>query len=124
MSDTPIVYVFRGIWGNVLDNAVVSAAPADLVVTVYGGGGLFGEGGLADAFDGCATYINDETGERYFAVWGRRNASRFRAMLRHSFPGLETRWTRPLARLVSSETRATKLGAAQRRRLAIEGRGR
>jgi hypothetical protein len=124
MSETAVVYVFRGVTGNAAEGVVLSAASADLVVTVFGGGGIFGEGGLANAFDGCATYINDETGERYFAVWGARNASHFRAALRRSYPDLETRWTRPPARPVSWETRVTKPSAAQRRRLAIEPRGR
>ncbi len=121
MSDTPIVYVFRSRSGNVLDDAVISAASADLVIRTYGGGGLFGEGGLADAFGGCATFINDGTGERYFGVWGARKASHFRAALRRSFPGLETRWTRPPARPVSWQTRAAKPSAAARRRRALHG---
>lgn len=38
------------------------------------------------AFGGNASYRNDKTGETFLAVWGARNASRFRASLRRNGP--------------------------------------
>lgn len=53
----------------------------EAVISVYGAGGLNGEGGLSDAFGGAATYKNDETGMYFFGIWGARNAARFKADL-------------------------------------------
>ena len=58
------------------------AAPVDLVVAVYGGGGHRDQEGVQSAFGGNAFYRNDETGDCFIGVWGTRNASRFRTALR------------------------------------------
>jgi hypothetical protein len=47
------VYVFREPRFAPAGDTVVCAAPLDLVVSVYGGGGLKGEGGLSAAFGGA-----------------------------------------------------------------------
>lgn len=94
------VYVFRSAGFAPAANTVVSAAPLDLVVAVYGSGGLKGEGGLAKAFGGVAFFRNDETGESYLGIWGARNASRFRRTLRESGADLDIVREPPRARLV------------------------
>jgi hypothetical protein len=60
MSEAIPVYLFRS--GRFARNGdtVVSAAPLDVVMSVYGGGGLFGEGGIKSAFGGAAFYHDDE----------------------------------------------------------------
>jgi len=83
MGEKATVYVFRDARFAKSDT-VVSAAPASLVAAVYGGGGLQGEGGVETVFGGSAFFQNDESGAAFIAVWGARNASRFRSRLRQS----------------------------------------
>jgi len=78
----------------------VTAAPIDLVVSVFGGGGMKGEQGLEAAFGGSAYYRNEATGEAYLAVWGARNGSRFRRLLRESGAILQIVSGEPPARLI------------------------
>jgi hypothetical protein len=61
---------------------VISVAPLEAVVSVYGKGGVVGEGGVSSAFGGAAVFKNETTGECFVGVWGARNASRFRRELR------------------------------------------
>jgi hypothetical protein len=46
------LYVFRGGPFSPAGNTVVTAAPLDVVVSLYGGGGMKGEAGLEAAFGG------------------------------------------------------------------------
>jgi hypothetical protein len=79
---TAAVYVFRDPRFAPAGDTVVCAAPVDLVVSVYGGGGLNGEEGLSAAFGGAAFFRNAKTGSSFLGVWGARKASRFRSALR------------------------------------------
>jgi hypothetical protein len=76
------VYLFRRAGFAPSGNTVMCVAPLDCVVTVYGGGGVVGEGGLSKAFGGAAVFKNDYFGNYFVGVWGARNASRFRRELR------------------------------------------
>ena len=76
------VYLFRSLGFAPSGDTVVSVAPLDNVVAVYGGRGLVGEGGLSSVFGGAAVFKNDVSGECFIGVWGARNASRFRSELR------------------------------------------
>src|ERR1700746_202886 len=98
------VYIFRGGHFSPRGDTMVSAAPLDVVVFVYGGGGLKGELGLAAAFGGAAFFRNDETGCCFLGVWGARKASRFRNALRRSGAQLEIIPMHPPARLVWSQS--------------------
>ena len=76
------VYLFRSAGFAPSGDTVVSVAPLDRVVAVYGAGGVVGEGGLSSAFGGAVVFTNDASGECFAGVWGARNASRFRSELR------------------------------------------
>lgn len=76
------VYLFRSAGFALSADTVVSVAPLDRVVAVYGAGGVVGEGGLSSAFGGAAVFKNDASGACFIGVWGARNASRFRSELR------------------------------------------
>lgn len=102
------VYVFRSAGFAPASDTVVSVAPLDLVVSVFGGGGLRGEGGLAAAYGGAAFFRNDETGNSYLGVWGARNAARFRRTLRVAGVDFALIREPPQARLVWTETRGTR----------------
>ena len=80
--EAKLVYLFRSEQIVSGSGTVVCAASSDLVVDAYGGGGHLDQDGLRQAFGGSAFYRNDETGEVFQAVWGARNASRFRSALR------------------------------------------
>lgn len=108
MSDRLRVYVFRSRDFVRASETVVSAAALDLVVSVYGGGGLKGEGGLADAFGGAAVFKDDATETYFLGVWGARNASRFRAALRASGAVIDIVEEAPPGRLVFYETRGRR----------------
>jgi len=97
------VYVFRDTRFRG-DNTVVSAAPQELVVSVYGDGGLVGEGNLAAVFGGCAYFRNDETGLSYLGIWGARRAAKFRTCLGKSGASIELIPEPPPARLVWFQT--------------------
>src|ERR1700722_20401294 len=60
MSDEIPIYLFRGSLRS--GNTVASAAPLEVVVSVYGGGGLFGEGGVKSAFGGAA-FFSEQGGQ-------------------------------------------------------------
>jgi hypothetical protein len=94
------VYLFRDRHFAPACDTVVSAAPLTVVVNVYGGGGLKGEGALTEAFGGSAIFRNDETGDLYFGVWGARNASRFRRTLQEAVKGIDVVNGQPPGRLV------------------------
>jgi hypothetical protein len=100
VSEPYPVYLFRDGHFAPAGDTVVSAAPLELVVAVYGDGGLVGEAGLAAAFGGCTYFRNDENGSSYLAIWGARKASRFRSVLRRSGAKMEILHRAPPARLV------------------------
>jgi hypothetical protein len=62
-------YVFRGGHGSTAANTVVTVAPLDFVVSVYGGGGLKGEAGLAAVFGGAAFFAMRKRGT-VFSAYG------------------------------------------------------
>lgn len=107
MSEPASVYVFRDPSFAPAGDTIVCAAPIDLVVSVYGGGGLKGEGGLADVFGGAVLFRNEETGSSYLGVWGSRNASRFRTALRARV-AFDLVHAAPPARLVWYQTKNTR----------------
>jgi hypothetical protein len=72
------VYQFRSDEFSKSPDIVVAVAPMEAVTSVYGSGGLIGEGGLSDAFGGAAIYKNDETGMCFFGIWGARNTAKFK----------------------------------------------
>src|SRR5580693_7518745 len=82
MSNQLRVYLWRDSRFARNQDTVVSAAPRDAVVSIYGGGGFMGSDGVNAAFGGGAVFRNDDTGACYLGVWGARNASRFRRALR------------------------------------------
>jgi hypothetical protein len=104
MSDRIPVYVFRdnGHFARA-GKTVVSAAPLDHVVAVYGGGGIKGEAGLAAVFGDAAYFRNEETGCCYLGVCARK-ASRFRNALRRSGVTLDIAHEPPPARLMWFQT--------------------
>ena len=93
------VHLFRSPAFAPSGDTVVSIAPLDRVIAVYGGGGVWGEGGLSSVFGGAVVFKNDASGERFAGVWGARNAARFRAQLRVHTP-LVIHKEAPDARLV------------------------
>ena len=80
--DSCPVYFFKSTGFAPSGDTVVNVAQRDKVISVYGGGGLFGEGGLSSAFGGAVVFKDDTTGQCFIGVWGTRNASRFRRELR------------------------------------------
>jgi len=82
LANASIVYVFQDVVPSPSVDAIFSVAPHDLVASVFGLGSALEEGSLAAAFGGAAVFRNDQTGESYLGVWGARNCSRFRSMLR------------------------------------------
>ena len=82
---------------------VLCAAPTELVIAVYGGGGPHNEEGVHQAFGGHLFYRSNETGQSFIAIWGARYASRFRMALRRKTPIVILRQPPP-AHLVSSHT--------------------
>ena len=82
MAEPTRIYLFRSDDIVPGSGTIVCAAPTDLVVAAYGGGGHIDQDGVQHAFGGHAFYRNDETGQTFLTVWGARNASRFRTALR------------------------------------------
>lgn len=81
--ETPCpVYLYRDPNFSALGDTFAAAAPLNEVISVYGGGGLVGEGGLSAAFRGAVVFKQEDTGQYFLGVWGRRNTARFRAALR------------------------------------------
>ena len=100
LADQIKIYVFRDKNFAPAGDTMVSAAPIEAVVSVYGGGGIKDTGGLVAAFDGAAVFREDSTGARHAGVWGARKASRFRNALRKSGLEIEVVNSPPPGRLV------------------------
>ena len=98
-SEPCALYLFRSAGFAPAGDTVVSIAPLEKVVTVYGGGGAFDADGLSAAFGGAAIFRDEATGALFAGVWGTRNASRFRRQMRESMPVILVREA-PDARLV------------------------
>jgi hypothetical protein len=113
------VYVFRDRSFAPQGDTVVSVAPRDAVVSVYGGGGVMDGDGLCQVFGGSCAFRNEDTGAVFMGVWGARNASRFRAALRRGGVALEIVDGRPPARLIVWSTSGAR-PARQRHQLADE----
>ena len=80
------IHVFRSAGFAPSGNTVVSIAPVEKVVAVYGGGGAFEADGLRAAFGGAAVFRHEGTGALLTGVWGTRNAARFRREMRARMP--------------------------------------
>ena len=103
MSGALPVYVFRSSDFARAGDTVVCAAPFDHVVSIYGGGGVKGVGGLSAAFGGAAMFKDEATGACFLGVWGARNASRFRSALRASGAVINIIRESPPARMIFFE---------------------
>jgi len=83
---------------------VVSVAPRAVVHAIFGGHGVNGLDGLDRAFGGGVAFEDRTTGEAFLGVWGRRNASRFRSLIRQSGYSIEAVTGPPPAPLRGSST--------------------
>lgn len=101
------VYVFRAPNFSPAGDTVVTAAPRDAVVSVYGGGGTFQTAGLSAAFNGCAVYRHGLLGKDnyHLAIWGERKASKFRQALRNAGLDAEIIKAKPPGRLILYSTK-------------------
>jgi len=102
MADCIAIYVFRDPHFAPAGDTIVSAAPIETVVSVYGGGGLNEANGLSAAFGGVAVFRDDATGKCHLGVWGARKAAKFRSALRRSGVEIQVIKTPPPGRLVWS----------------------
>lgn len=99
------VYVFRDASFSRGGDTIVCAAPSDLVIAVFGGGGTFEADGLGAAFGGSAVFKNNVTGQTFLGVWGARKASRFRNQIRASGVALRVKNEPPPAHLIARFSR-------------------
>jgi hypothetical protein len=77
LSNLPLsVYVFRGGHFAPAGNTTVCVGEKDRIE------GLLGSDAIERLFNGFATYTNDRAKQDYLGVWGVRNASRLRRLLR------------------------------------------
>jgi hypothetical protein len=100
---TPVpVYVFRDPRFSSAGDTVISAAPLEAVVAIYGGGGLNQTEGLSAAFGGCAVYRQRQLGKEHYhlAVWGKRKASKFCQSFRNAGIKVEVIKSPPPGRLI------------------------
>ena len=118
VRDRVFIYVFRDKHFAPAGDTVVSAAPADAVKAVYGGGGIKGAGGLSAAFGGSAAFRDDTTGDYYLGVWGARKAAKFRNALKESGMKIEVIKAPPPGRLAWFSTdNSEKRKERQKRRI-------
>ncbi|MGD9478274.1 hypothetical protein V8U06_12010 [Shinella sp. G-2] len=80
------IHLFRSAGFAPSGDTMVSIAPVERVVAVYGGGGAFDADGLRAAFGGAAVFRHEGTGALFAGVWGTRNAARFRREMRARMP--------------------------------------
>ena len=98
-SERVPVYLFRAMHPSSRRSMLTCAAPLELVVSIYGGDGINGDGGLLATFGGVGVYRNDATGHCYLSVWGPRKAESFLATLRRSGAAVDLVRHAPPARL-------------------------
>jgi hypothetical protein len=98
MSGQVAVYLWRAAFTGRGSDTVISVAPADAVVAVYGGGGIYGSDGVSEAFGGSVMVYCVFFG-------GARNASRFRNAFRQNGAILEVLRQPPPAALAVWSTR-------------------
>ncbi|HKD46880.1 MAG TPA: hypothetical protein VKB67_04295 [Rhizomicrobium sp.] len=103
-ADFVRVYLFRDDRFAPTTDTWVSAAPLDIVVDVFGGGGIKQTAGLSKIFGGAAVFENERTGSYYLGVWGARKASKFRGTLRSSGYEISIIRARPPGRLAWYQT--------------------
>jgi hypothetical protein len=84
------VYLFRSSGFAPSGDAVVSVAPLDRVVAVYGDGGVVGEGGLSSSFGGAAVFKNDASGECFIGGGTRSVRNGTLTEFLHIFRSLRT----------------------------------
>jgi hypothetical protein len=83
MTEPVQVYVFRT-KSFARSETVATVASRDIVIAVFGGGGLKGTAGVEAVFCGSAYFQNNDTGAAYLGVWGSRNGGRFRSRIREA----------------------------------------
>ncbi len=83
------VYVFRDNGFAPSGDTVVCIADKKQIESTLG------QGQLENLFFGSTTYRNDTTEEEYLGVWGERNASRFRQLLRDRGIEIQVQKARP-----------------------------
>jgi hypothetical protein len=83
MTEPVQIYVFRT-KSLARSETVATVASLNIVVSVFGGGGLKGMAGVEAVFGGSAYFRNDDTGAAYLGVWGSRNGGRFRSRIREA----------------------------------------
>jgi hypothetical protein len=88
MTSPMAVYLFRDSLPSG-SNTVVCVGEKERIETAFGGGQL------AVLFKGEAIYRNDTSNRSYLGVWGARNASRLRRLLREQGVELLIKRTRP-----------------------------
>ncbi len=92
------IYVFRT-KNFARSETVASVAPLDIVISVFGGGGVKGAAGLEAVFGGSAYFQNEETGAAYLGVWGSGNGGHFRSRMRQAGMSITVVKEPPPARL-------------------------
>ena len=83
------VYVFRDNGFSPSGDTVVCVADKRKIEST------FGREQFESLFFGSTTYRNDTTEEEYLGVWGERNASRFRQLLRDRGIEIQVQKARP-----------------------------
>jgi hypothetical protein len=101
------VYVFRADWRG----AVSSAAATEHVLRAFGSVSAFN-----DYFGGHMTFGRMFNSHEFLGVWGHRNASRFRRILREKVGELEIVHAKPPARHSGSTVLGRRLTTPERRK--------
>jgi hypothetical protein len=100
----PLVYLFKG-----SDGPVVCVAPGESVLATFGSLAVF-----SAFFGGHMTFGWPPSAHLFLGVWGHRNASRFRRLLRERLGPLEIIHTPPPGRHTTSATTGDRLTPAER----------
>jgi hypothetical protein len=109
MNSPMVVYLFRDSLPS-RSNTVVCVGEKERIEAAFGGQ-------LAVLFKGEAVYSNDSTNRTYLGVWGARNTSRLRRLLREQGVELLVKRTRPPnTRLRSFERSEVSVGFPERAR--------
>ena len=85
--------------------AEVNLAKVADVIDCFGGGGVKNADGLSPIFQGFAAYKDEVSGQEYLGVWGVRNCSKYRRLLREYFGKLEIVNEKPECRLTVYSSR-------------------